>query len=174
MEFWKDIFNIVFFLSLSIVAILSYIQARKTLFSPIRTEIFKLQIELFQEVLSGFNKHSSTDFDDEFGFQEILEINALEMQHAYIKTFFSEKVKPNDELLERLRKATYGMIIREEDSEKYIEVITPGSELIEAPNDKQKELDPALKLAKWNEYDIGAVQYTKKYHDKLKEFSKIS
>ena len=51
----KDFFNIVFFLTVSIVAVLSYLQARKTLFSPIKTEIFKLQIEVN-------NKNSLNEF----------------------------------------------------------------------------------------------------------------
>lgn len=166
----KDFFNILFFLVMSAIAVLSYIQAKKTLFAPIKTEIFKLQIKAFQEVLAFFNKHTIVDFYEEFGFQEILEINSLEMRHAYINTFFRDKIEIPDELIERLKKASYGAII----SEEFLEKIKPGSELIEASKPKGKNLDPALKLAKWGEFKLGAVGYTRKYHEKSEELSKLA
>lgn len=166
----KDFFNIVFFLTVSVVAILSYLQARKTLFSPIKTEIFKLQIEAFQDVLAFFNKRSSTDFDDEFGFNEILEINSLRMLHSYVDVFFKDQIQPTDEIKERIRGAAYGAII----SEEFLEEIKPGSELVEKSHDKGVELTPEMKLAKWNDYKHGAVEYTKSYHEKMEELSKIA
>ena len=42
----KDAANFVFFLVAGTIAILSYLQAKKTLFAPIRTETFKLQYTL--------------------------------------------------------------------------------------------------------------------------------
>jgi hypothetical protein len=166
----KDFFNIIFFLTVSIVAVLSYLQARKTLFSPIKTEIFKLQIEAFQDVLAFFNKRSSADFDNEFGFNEILEINSLRMFHSYIEVFFKEQIKPTDEVKERLRSAVFGVIT----SEEFLEEIKPGSELVEKNQEILDELTPEMKLAKWNDYKHGAVEYTKSYHEKMEELSKIA
>jgi hypothetical protein len=51
---------------MSVIAVLSYLQARKTLFSPIKTEIFKIQMEEFKLVLAFFNKRSLAYFDEEF------------------------------------------------------------------------------------------------------------
>ena len=59
MEVIKNFFNIIFFATMSILAILSYLQARKTLFSPIKTEIFKLQVKELQEVINIFNNHNN-------------------------------------------------------------------------------------------------------------------
>jgi hypothetical protein len=74
MEDWKNFFNILFFIVMIVIAILSYIQARKTLFSPIKTEIFKVQIGAFQDVLKFFNRHNSYDFDREFDVNNIFHL----------------------------------------------------------------------------------------------------
>lgn len=166
----KDFFNILYFLVISAVAVLSYIQAKKTLFSPIKTEIFKLQIQVFQEVLVFFNNHTIIDFFEEFGFYEILEINSIEMQHAYINTFFKDKIKISDELKEKLETASFGVITTGE----FLELVTPGTELLEAEIPKENDLDPAIKLAKWSEFKLEGVAYTRKFHEKSEELSKLA
>src|SRR5688572_24242827 len=50
----KDIFQILFFCVIVAVTILSYLQAKKTLFTPIKTETFKMQIKAFEEILLFF------------------------------------------------------------------------------------------------------------------------
>lgn len=170
MDDLKTISNIIFFVTMSVIAVLSYFQARKTLFSPIKTEVFKLQIQGFQEVLAFFNKHSSDDFVREFGFDEILNINSLKMQHSYAHLFFKDKVKPSEEILERLRSESYGAIV----SEEYLQEITPGSELIEKPKSEEGDLDSALKLARWNDYKLGGVTFTRQYHTKMEELTKLA
>lgn len=132
-------------------------------------------MEEFKSVLAFFNKRSSADFDEEYGFHETFELNSLRMQQAYIHTFFTDKVKPSDQLLEKLRESSYGMVISKEDAEEFFEEITPGSELKETANVKDEiDLDPALKLAKWQKYKHGGVDYTKKYQEKYEEISKLA
>lgn len=41
----KDLAQIVFWVTVSVVTVLTYRRARKTLLQPIRTEVFKLQVE---------------------------------------------------------------------------------------------------------------------------------
>ena len=50
----KNIFHTLFFIITAFIAILSYQQAKLTLFSPIKTEIFKLQIKEFEKLLLFF------------------------------------------------------------------------------------------------------------------------
>lgn len=84
----KDIANIVFFVTMSVIALLSYLQARKTIFSPIKTEIFKLQIETFNKVISFFNRTGQSSFDELFDFHGLFEFNAERMQRTYTNLFF--------------------------------------------------------------------------------------
>jgi hypothetical protein len=61
------------------VTILSYLHARKTLFAPIRTETFKLQLEAFREVLAYFQNKSEIDFVHAFDYERCVNLNALQM-----------------------------------------------------------------------------------------------
>lgn len=60
-ETYKDIANIIFFITMSIIAILSYIQAKRTVFSPIKTETFKYQLQAFEKVIEHFQDKSEID-----------------------------------------------------------------------------------------------------------------
>jgi hypothetical protein len=63
-ELIKNLANIAFFAIISLVTVLSYLHARKTLFAPIRTETFKLQLKAFEEILLYFQNKSESDFLD--------------------------------------------------------------------------------------------------------------
>lgn len=114
---------------MGVIAILSYLQARKTLFSPIKTEIFKVQIEEFKSVLAFFNKRSSTDFDNDFDFHKIMEVNALRMQHSYVQLFFKDVITPSEKMLEFLKTAGCGMMINQDQASEFFEVITHETEV---------------------------------------------
>ncbi|MDF0535945.1 hypothetical protein PY479_16880 [Shewanella sp. A32] len=176
MEDAKNFFNIVFFIIMSVIAILSYIQARKTLFSPIKTEIFKVQIEEFKSVLAFFNKRNSTDFDNDFDFHKIMELNALRMQNEYVKLFFKDKITPSEKMLEFLETAGCGMIINQEQASKFFEVVTPETEASKVPNKavEEEELTPAITLAKWNKFMLPGTEYTRKFHERMEELTKLA
>jgi hypothetical protein len=56
----KDIANIVFFFGVPTLALLAYSQARKTIFSSQKTEVFKKQLELLDKTSAYFNFYDST------------------------------------------------------------------------------------------------------------------
>jgi hypothetical protein len=165
----KDFFHILFFLVVGAIAILSYFQARKTLFSPIKTEIFKIQIEELKEVLAFFNKQNSNDFDHEFGINEIFELNSFRMHHSYVSNFFDDELKPSEDHLKHMDEISYGALICFE----HLREITAGSEL-EDIEKEEKELNPAMKLAKWKEFELPMISFTKKFNDKQKELIKLA
>jgi hypothetical protein len=175
LEEWKNIFNIGFFLAVSTIAILSYLQARKTLFSPIKTEIFKLQVEEIKKVLEVFNHKHQSDFDQETGIQEVFDINAHEMHMNYINSFFKDQVEPPEELIEKLKSASYGAIVSKKHASKFFVKVSAGEEMKQNPQvHDDNPVEPALKLAKWNEYEHGVINFTKKYNDATKELAKLA
>jgi len=174
MDLIKNIFNILFFASLSIVAVLSYLQARKTLFTPIKTEIFKLQMESFQEVIEFFNKNNDHDFNEVFGFREIFDLNAANMHRRYIKLFFFKEIEIKDEDIKRRKAATYGAIYTAEEAGRCLTIIEPGSELKSTGNKTKKITEPALMLAEWNQYSHDGVVFTKRYHDETEKLKKLA
>ena len=175
LEEWKNIFNIGFFLVVGTIAILSYLQARKTLFSPIKTEIFKLQVEEIKKILEAFNYKNQKQFDEETGIREVLYINAYQMHLDYVNCFFEGQVKRSEEFIEKLDSSRYGVVMSKENFLKNFTQISADEEVKEVSLvSDDNPVEPALKLAKWNEYEQVAIHYTEKYNDATEELSNLA
>lgn len=175
LEEWKNIFNIGFFLVVSTIGILSYLQARKTLFSPIKTEIFKLQVEEIKKILEAFNYKNQTQFDEETGIKEVFNINACKMHLNYVDCFFKDQVKLSEEFSKELDSAIYGTMMSKENFLKNFRQISAGEEMEKVPHvSDDSPVEPALKLAKWHEYEQVAINYTEKYDDATVELSNLA
>lgn len=75
--------QIIFFLATGSVAILSYNTAKRTLFQPLRTEIFKKQIENMGSVLKMFTGKGEVELRNDFGFDTLIKANTYKMYDAY-------------------------------------------------------------------------------------------
>jgi hypothetical protein len=173
-ETLKNVANIVFFVVVAIVTVLSYLQARKTLFAPIRTETFKLQLKAFEEVLLYFQNKSETDFLEAFDLDRIVSLNALRMADAYVSAFFPNEIKVDKDE----RKKTYGVFIggmvSADHMQKYFEKVEPTAPNSLGQATQEPITNPAIILARWQEYEHEIVEYTKEFQDQLKELEKLA
>lgn len=69
------------------IAVLTFLRARKTILQPLRTEVFKLQLDQMKEVLSIFASKTNGDLMDEFGIGLAL-TNARMLVSDYSEAFF--------------------------------------------------------------------------------------
>lgn len=170
----KNLSNIFFFLVVASIAILSYLQARKTLFAPIRTETFKLQLKAFEDILAFFQNKSETDFLEIFDFDRIVSLNTLQMADSYVSQFFAEELTVDKDA----RKETYapliGAIVSKDYMEKYFEKVDTENPMCKSASAGKKITNPAIVLSNWQKYEHGMVGYTKEYQDQLKELTRIS
>jgi hypothetical protein len=174
MDYLKDIVNIIFFTVMSIVAVLSYLQARKTLFSPIKTEVFKLQIESFQDVIRFFNKQNQHDFDQTFSFHSNFEFNVERMQRAYINTFFPGEIDLSGGDSEFHDQSPCYFIATEEEIEELGERTLLGCP-IEVEKKQVTGIDePAIRLANWNEYRLLGLHYNEAFSKQIEKLTKIA
>ena len=163
----KDLIQIVFFVVVATLAILSYLQARKSLFTPIRTETFKLQLKAFEDVLLFFEKHEESDITQAFDYEAILHLNAREVYDSYTCTFFRDEID-----IDALRKSReeskprpFGALVTGDFAEKHFELATDHIQR-EPPEKKEEEpKTPAVILAQWMKYDHGMIHYTKRFND---------
>lgn len=93
---WKDIFQILFFGITAVLGILSYVQARKGLFFPIRTEVFKEQIKLFSTVLTFFQGKNRHELLEDIGFPQTVGMNLALLSDVYLAVFLGQKVEPQN------------------------------------------------------------------------------
>jgi len=160
----KDITHILFFISMATIGVLSYRQAKKTVFSPIKTEIFKYQLQSFEEVISHFQNKSEMDLLDDMDMKTVVDINCFDLFSNYVDTFFDDQMKIDDEFKEEKRKLRKGAIVSVEFVAENFELIGPETKAKKKPNNRKEPInDPALKLAQWNDMKYGLIHFTEKY-----------
>ncbi len=166
----KDIFHIAFFISIAILALLSYLQAKKTIFSPIKTEIFKCQLAVFEEVISHFQSKSEVELKEDMDMDSIIEINSFELLNSYISIFMEGEVRIDEKFTKEKMSIVRGAVVSNEYAEEYFQLV--GTKAPVVP-DNENPHDPALKLAKWNDRKCGFVHFTEGYvkaTDEIKRF----
>lgn len=173
-EILKNIANIIFFIVVAVITVLSYLQARKTLFAPIRTETFKLQLKAFEEVLLYFQNKSETDFLESFDLDRIVSLNALRMADAYVSAFFPKEIKVDEGEREKVYSPLVGGIVSAEHMQKYFEKVQPTDPNRPDQMEPEPITNPANILARWQEYEHGIIEYTKEFQDQLKELEKLA
>jgi hypothetical protein len=173
-ETTKNLANIFFFLVVALIGILSYLQARKTLFAPIRTETFKLQLKAFEEILAFFQNRSESDFLDAFDFDRIVSLNTLQMADSYVGKFFHEEIKIDKDAREKAYAPLIGAIVSKDYMTKYFEKVDTENPVHKSTPEEKKITNPAIVLANWQKYEHGMTGYTKDYQDQLKELTRLS
>lgn len=168
----KDIFQILFFVVIGIITILSYLQARKTLFTPIKTEIFKMQTKEFEEVMRFFQNKTETDFVNQFDLNKIFTINLLSLFDFYVNKFFPGKLKANEESRAKVRSEIAGSIVSQKFMEEHFELV--GYKETEIKKNEDEEPDsPAIILKQWNEFEYGIIVYTKAFEKEAEKIRKF-
>ncbi|MEU4893780.1 hypothetical protein AB0B12_12520 [Streptomyces sp. NPDC044780] len=89
--------QITFWVSTSIIAAMTYANAKKTVFQPLKTEIFKKQLEALEEVLKLFTGKNEMSLRDDFDFELLRHANITKMYDAYILHAFNRQ-RPVEEL----------------------------------------------------------------------------
>jgi hypothetical protein len=172
----KDITHILFFISMATIGVLSYRQAKKTVFSPIKTEIFKYQLQSFEEVISHFQNKSEMDLLDDMDMKTVVDINCFELFCSYVGTFFDGQMEIDEKYKEEKRKLYKGAIVSAEFAAEHFEVVGPESKSkskTKTNNKKEKINDPALKLAQWNDRKYGLIHYTENYSAATSEIERF-
>lgn len=102
-EAYKNVANIIFFLTMSIIGILSYLQARKTVFSPIKTEVFKYQLQAYEKIIEYFQNKKETELLNDLDIQMIIEINAFNLYKDYVTTCIDSSTQMNPKYTDKYR-----------------------------------------------------------------------
>lgn len=161
----RDIFTILFYIIIATITIFSYFQARKTLFTPIKTEIFKLQMKNFEEVLIFFQNKNDLEFMDFFDFETIVRLNSQRMFDDYILAFFKNEIKIDLKAREEAYKQyLVGGVATPSYFEKHF--VNPDYAISYDARDPDKApqaTDRALVLKEWRKYKNEYIGFTEKY-----------
>lgn len=159
----KDVMQIVFFVVAGTVTILTYMHAKKTLFTPIKTEVFKLQIKAFEDILAFFQNKSETDFTTVFDLDTILKSNARLMFSEFVEHFYKNELTVNKDKNKELIDSFQGAIVTQSWAEKNFTSLEYYEN--DLPKKPEEITNPAIILEYWKGYEYGPIHFTKKYFE---------
>ncbi|MBE9051754.1 hypothetical protein IQ243_15240 [Nostocales cyanobacterium LEGE 11386] len=163
----------IFFIVGSIITILTYINAKQTILQPIKTEVFKLQVNKFESILDIFDTQGYLKITK--CFKNILFINACSLYDDYAELFFNIEVNRNTRpyTKENIKK-TICNIYSMEDMEKYKQFRNKFNDLVSMKKNIQignlkEELIYANNLNFWMNYNYRELKITTEYMELLKK-----
>lgn len=135
-----------FYVLTGTVALLTYLGARKTILQPIKTEIFRNQVEVFTSIMKLFNGKSEYEIRQAFGFKEMLRANILSLLDDYAQVFFDINIDPDKRPYNK-RDCPRSMITPEF-AERYLVAPT-----VSVESEIEGEVHPAISKEEfWNNY----------------------
>jgi hypothetical protein len=171
----RDCIDIIFLLVAGTVVVLAFKEAKNTIFMPLKTETFKLQLRAYEDLFLFFEKHPSVRIDDEFDLDKILYLNAMKMLDAYAATFFADQFKKEEfsKDREKLFKDLAGGLAIEEFGERYFQAT--GHYQHEAKDDlDEAPSKPVLMLAKWKLYEHDVIYLTKSCQEATEQIRRFN
>lgn len=165
----RDTFGAIFYITAAVVSILTFIQAKKTVFQPLKIEVFKEQIKILSIALSLFTGKSEVDLRTDFGFDNLLHVNIVRMYDDYAKLFFDAEIDKNQRPYSK--NVCRQSVILLDYMEKHFSLADDYKE----PYVEQKKVnpDPRTKAAIWDKYCFGEIHIPNKFLDKKDEFKII-
>lgn len=167
----KDIVNIIFFIAVGIMGVLTYLQAKKTIFMPIRTETFKLQLKLFEDIFAFIEENNRDLFINTFEYRKIFKINAWFLLDVYAETFFAGKIEINKDMRNQMlaEAPIINMAFKHKDK---IESTDDGL-ILDVSYAKNKAKDSTDKLADWKQYEYVAVHITNHFQGQMDQLGRF-
>lgn len=141
-EIVKGVVQIIFWIVVSIVTVLTYRQARRTVLQPIRTEVFKAQLKAMSEIMGMFLGKGELALRDDFDFRSLFNANLCYLMDAYASNFFDLEFDQESRPYS-FRDCPVKMHVREAVAEPSVGNVA-----------KSKPAEPSVKAARWNLYEI--------------------
>lgn len=167
----KDIMNILFFLVVGTIAILSYLQARKTIFTPLKTEIFKLQLNLFEEIFAYFDHHKKQHFIDSFDFRKIFKINMNFLFNSYTAFFFKDEIQVDKEKEKQLKAEVPIMNMAFKYADRFEK--TDDGIILDLSNLKTYIQNPEDRLSEWLKHEYVMIHFTNNFQTQMDQLDKF-
>jgi hypothetical protein len=161
--------NIIFFLVIGLLGILSYLQARKTIFTPLKTETFKLQLTVFQDIFQYFDHHKKDLYILSFDSPKIFKINSSLLINKYAETFFKDEIQISKEKTAQMIAEAPFMKM----SIKHIDKIniTDDGRRFDFANINIDVQDHSARLAEWLKYEYIMIRYTIYFENQMDQLA---
>jgi len=169
----KDVFQILFFAVVGIVAVLTYVKAKKSLLQPIKVEIFKEQLKVCSDVLGLFSGKEEHQLRDDFAFKGLFRANSCLLLDDYASLFFDAKIDESKAPYNK-KNCPRSRVIDIEEFQKSIEVCD--GHVVEDVNEKERKVDkpdPCTKAAIWSRHTVCIIELPRGFVEMEESLYKI-
>ncbi|HDX9512362.1 TPA: hypothetical protein ROY06_005749 [Bacillus cereus] len=166
-EIIKNICHILFFIVTGIIAILTFIQAKKTVLQPIKTEIFKEQIKELSKILEIFNGKGEYELRKDLDFGNILNINVHKMFDDFATLFYDVEIDRD----KRPYAECIGAIVTKEKIGKYVTIADDHlmDETAASKETVSSKPDSKAVHAIWSKYGLPMISITAEHDECVKK-----
>ena len=151
------------------VAILTYLSAKKTLFQPLRAEVFKSQLISMQEIFDMLVGKQEHELGDKFHFDLALNFNTLQLYDEFAKDYFNVKREYENDV------APYMLHPKKIISEEYL--LSTSTLVTEHTRTETKDRDfikePTIVATKWINYKYEITTIPNQMDEALDELRRI-
>jgi hypothetical protein len=167
----KDIVNILFFVVVGTIGVLTYLQAKKTIFMPFRTETFKAQLKLFEEIFTFLEQNNRDLFIHTFDYRKIFGINAYLLLDTYAHTFFDGNIEIDKNIREYMQSELPIINMAPKHIDKFKN--TENGLIFDFWKRKDKYHDYSEKLAHWQHFEYVAVHITSHFQEQMDQLDRF-
>jgi hypothetical protein len=154
-----NVTQVLFYITLGVVTVLTYRQAKRTILQPLRTEVFKIQLEELTKVLSLFVGKDEVTLLRHYDLERIFDANCVMMLDRYAAVQFDVEVD-RDESPYRLSDFPYARVRAE-----FLEVVDDYISQDEGPRSEEPKGEP------WDTYQHGTVVSSTEFVEARKELT---
>lgn len=160
------VFETLFFIVAGLVTFFTYLKAKETILQPMKTEIFKKQLDELSNVLKLFVGVDEISLRNQFSFEKLTTGNFLALYDDYGKHFFDLKIKEEDRFYNK-KDFPCGYFNGEDLSirDSYIDGM---------PKDNNvKIIDNRVRAVLWGKYKYAGIRIPKEYLDTMDKFTSV-
>ena len=173
-EWWNDFFaidvsqfvQILFWLVAGSIAVMTYRQARRTVFQPLRVEVFKQQLSLLTRISESFVSRDENELRAHFDLTKCLDFNASLLFETFLEK--EHRLKRKTPLIEEYSEQFPIGMISAESMERNFELVTPPAR----ETDGQPGGNPMSEL-KWDSFKVPMIAVSRAYDDAHQDILKL-
>ena len=167
-----SIVEAIFYIVTGSIALLTFLIARRTVLQPIKTEVFKKQIDIATDIMNLFNGKNELDIRKAFGFDLMEHANICNMLDTYAQFFFDIKIDGSKRPYNK--DACPCSIVSSYFMEHYFEpVLSPGEEIVHENIEPEDGPETISKEEKWKSYTYGIICQPRKTTCMLDQLDEI-
>jgi hypothetical protein len=158
--------QILFWLVAGSIAVMTYCQARRTVFQPLRVEVFKQQLSLLTKISETFVSRDESELRAHFDLEECVDFNASLLLETFLEQEYQLKRKTS--LMDEYRERFPIGLVSAESMEQNFELVAPPN----GESERRSSGDPVPDID-WDKFKVPMIAVSQAYDTAYQDILKL-